>query len=331
MGPERRVTSTDVARRSGVSRSTVSFVLNDNPSQSIPEATRARVLAAASELGYVRSPAGLALARGRTNTVILDLGVIPFSDYQVGEFSVAFSHHLELAGATVLVHGTGHGDVDELVRLARATQPFAVVSFNPALRTAEDALRKAGVHLVQGIDFSDPGTSREWMLDAAVLQLSHLRATGRTVLGYAVSGSLDPHNAELKKYEVARAEAPVWGMTIQSVFAVGGDRSSTREAVGRWRTEHPNAEGVICYNDNVAFAVLGVLHDLGISVPGTLAVIGTDDIPAAKFAVPALTTLRADVHVGASRLAHSLLTAMGHEVDAPAPAPVFTLVIRDSA
>ena len=52
MDPARRPTSADVARRAGVSRATVSYVLNDVPHQSIPGATRQRVLAAAEELGY---------------------------------------------------------------------------------------------------------------------------------------------------------------------------------------------------------------------------------------------------------------------------------------
>ena len=63
-------TSADVARAAGVSRSTVSLVLNDTPGARFPEATRARVLAAAADLGYVVNRAAADLRRGASRTVI---------------------------------------------------------------------------------------------------------------------------------------------------------------------------------------------------------------------------------------------------------------------
>ena len=56
-GRTKRPTATDVARRAGVSQATVSYVLNNNPRQAIPETTRRRVLTAADELGYTPSAA----------------------------------------------------------------------------------------------------------------------------------------------------------------------------------------------------------------------------------------------------------------------------------
>ena len=66
----RRPTSADVARLAAVSRATVSYVLNDTPHQSIPEATRRRVLDAAAELGYTPSAAARALRSGRSDIVL---------------------------------------------------------------------------------------------------------------------------------------------------------------------------------------------------------------------------------------------------------------------
>jgi len=63
--PLRRVTSTDVARAVGLSRTTVSYVLNDTPGQKIPENTRRRVLDAAASLGYAPSAAARTLRSGR--------------------------------------------------------------------------------------------------------------------------------------------------------------------------------------------------------------------------------------------------------------------------
>lgn len=79
----RRPTLADVASATGVSTATVSYVLfNDKPGQSIPEHTRER--AAAAELGYVRSGAARALARGRSDLVLLVVPDVPVGPVLVG-------------------------------------------------------------------------------------------------------------------------------------------------------------------------------------------------------------------------------------------------------
>ena len=70
---KKRVTSFDVASKSGVSRATVSFVLNDVSSVHISEETRKRVIETAKELGYHPDSAGRKLASGRSNTIGLVL------------------------------------------------------------------------------------------------------------------------------------------------------------------------------------------------------------------------------------------------------------------
>ena len=67
----KRATSLEVARAAGVSRTTVSLVLNDVPRSGIPEETRERVLQEATRLNYYPNVTGRRLARGRTNTLAL--------------------------------------------------------------------------------------------------------------------------------------------------------------------------------------------------------------------------------------------------------------------
>jgi DNA-binding LacI/PurR family transcriptional regulator len=69
--PGRRATSADVAREAGVSRSTVSFVLNGTKGQTIPEPTWQRVLEAAARLRYAPSAEARTLSRGRSDVVLL--------------------------------------------------------------------------------------------------------------------------------------------------------------------------------------------------------------------------------------------------------------------
>jgi len=72
--PERRATLKDVARASGVSTATVSFVLNATPGQTIPPATQERVRGAAAALGYQPHGLARALREGRSRIVLLAIG-----------------------------------------------------------------------------------------------------------------------------------------------------------------------------------------------------------------------------------------------------------------
>lgn len=326
--PKKRVTSADVARLSGVSRATVSYVLNNTPSQTISPKTRERVLDAARVLGYVPSSVGLALAKGRTDIVVLDLGSLPLSEYQVGRFASAFSRHLERAGATVVVHLSDGGDTDGLLRLVRATQPFAVVSFHTALGTIDRQLRNAGVQLIRGIDFDSVRTEHDWMTEAARLQLRHLRERGHRSLAFAHPVRPELMAMSEQKFAITHEEARGMGMTIASSFSLGADRDETSRTVGRWREANADTTAVICYNDDVALAVIGSLADNETAVPDEVAVIGTDDIPNAQYAVPPLSTLRADGATGAAHLAYGLLRAMGQDVEPAAVPHLFRLVVR---
>src|SRR5215213_9821192 len=91
-GRSRRVTSADVARAAGLSRATVSYVLNDTPGQKIPQATRQRVLDAAAQLGYAPSAAARALRSGRSDIVLC---LLP--DWPIGATVGAFLEHLSAA------------------------------------------------------------------------------------------------------------------------------------------------------------------------------------------------------------------------------------------
>ena len=148
-----RLTSADVARESGVSRTTVSYVLNGKEGVAIPEATRQRVRDAAARLGYTPSAAARTLRSGRSDLVLC---VLP--DWTIGPVIDTLLDHLttELAdrGLSVLVHHDR--GPRPLAELWRAVTPRAVLGLAPFAPDDERAMRQAGIQVVGSTLDEDP-------------------------------------------------------------------------------------------------------------------------------------------------------------------------------
>jgi DNA-binding LacI/PurR family transcriptional regulator len=175
ISPTRRVTAMDVAKAAGVSRTTVSYVLNESPHQSIPESTRRRVLDAAARLGYAPFSAARMLATGRSNLV---LGVIP--DWPVGpnlgallrRLTEAFAEH----GLVYLSH-TATWPEPDLVPLWRTVSPAAVLIFDDVSTEQLERMRAAGIPVVVALlsrSGRGMGEVEMWEKQVGPLQASHL-------------------------------------------------------------------------------------------------------------------------------------------------------------
>ena len=325
------VTSADVARESGVSRTTVSYVLNANEGVVISEATRQRVRAAAVRLGYSPSAAARTLRRGKSDLVIC---VLP--NWPIGPVIDTLLDHLarQLAerGLTVLVH---HGrGTRPLSDLWRAVTPRAVVGFTTFTPEDEQSMRQAGIQVVGTAleqDPRDPVVHSVSQAGIGRLQVQHLAARGHRAIGYATP--TDPRIADFADGRLAgvRLECSDRGFPEPLVAAVDLEVRSAALAVRGWRTAGVPVTAVAAYNDEVALAVLAGLRAEGLRVPADVAVIGVDDIPAARLALPALTTVSQGVDAQARYLASAVLAALDGPTRPPAfPADVLDVVVRDS-
>jgi DNA-binding LacI/PurR family transcriptional regulator len=161
------------------------------------------------------------------------------------------------------------------------------------------------------------------------LQAGRLAGRGHTRLGYAfpdddrVRFFADPRLAGV------RAACADLGLPAPAVETVALDPSPAAAAVQRWRAG--GVTGVCAYNDEVALAVLAGLRSSGLSAPAGLAVIGVDDIAAARLADPPLTTVTTDQVAVAAHLAATVLAAITGAPPPPAPMTDLVQVIaRDS-
>lgn len=320
------VTSADVARASGVSRTTVSYVLNDTPGVTISDATRRRVLETAASLGYAPSAAARTLRAGRSDLV---LAVLP--DWPIGpvldDLLEQLADALAERGLAMLVH---HGrGTRPMATLWRAVQPRTVVTFAVLAESDLRALAQAGIQVVDatgGVGEQEAGEPQDHI---GRLQVEHLVAGGRRRIAWA--GTTDARLAEFARRRLAGVAAACADLGLQAPVAVDLDLSaaSAVEAARAWRAA--GVDAVAAYNDEVALAVLSGLRGAGLAVPDDVAVIGVDDVPAAALACPPLSSVDQAIGRHAAYLAACTLAALD---DRPAPAPpgdLHTVVARASS
>jgi len=297
----------DVAAASGVSRSTVSRVLNGG---SVSEDTRQRVLAAMTQTGYRPNLAARTLASGRSGVVGVVIHVAPDVLFQDVFFSGLFhgvSEGLAERGAGMMLWLANLSKEETLERI------LGMRLFDGLLVTA-DTLEDP---LVDGLVASDLPTvlighrhhdrSASYVdihnERAAEAVVDHLVSLGRTRIGH-IAGRRGGTSAEerLRGYRraMARAGLPTDGLVFR------GDYLARSGAHGAAVLLEAGVDAIFAASDSMALGALEELHRRGVSVPGQVAVAGFDDIAQAATAEPPLTTMRQDTQMLGREAAHTL-------------------------
>jgi DNA-binding LacI/PurR family transcriptional regulator len=268
----RRVTSADVAAAAGVSRATVSYVLNGVHGR-ISEQTRARVYDAAERLGYVPNAMASALRAGRTEVVLLALPSWPLGP-AVAEWVTAGVTEFERLGYTPLVHFQHASDVGSFARACDRVRPVALIAPAADLPPARvTALRENGTRAVLAIAARPLEHVATLVVDQALVgevAVAHLAEKGHTDVI-----ALMPTEPEFAAIGAERLEGArrVPGVTIRPVLA---PCDAERIVLPRGPT------ALYAFNDEFALAAI----DAGFEQ----AIIGTDDSAAARRTK--LTTVR---------------------------------------
>lgn len=314
----------DVAALAGVSRQTVSRVLNDHPD--VADETQERVRAAMAELGYRMNNAARALGTRRSRT----LGVLASNALQYGPSRsiAALEASARDAGYWVSAAFADAGDaasvvaaVDHLV--TQGVEGIVVVAPHARTLAALDALSiDVPVITLHSAGHGGRGLAVDQAAGAR-LAVGALADAGHTRIAH-LAGPADWLEAESRSDGFV-AELAARGLDAGLVIEGDWSAGSGYAAVAAVRASGVTA--VFAANDQMALGLLSGLHEAGLSVPGDISVVGFDDVPDAAYYWPQLTTVRQDF----DELARRAVAVVIGAVDAEALAPVAPeLILRAS-
>lgn len=296
---KKQITIKHVAQEAGVSTQTVSRVINHRPD--VAAETRQRVQGVIDRLGYQPSYVARSLIRGRSST----LGVVAYGlDY--------YGPSRTLSGIEQQASELGFTLLLNLVR-----DP------DPRDHEPERLLRDMLARYVDGIIWAVPdiGENRAWIneetrtLSTPVVFLSmapsrglsviaidnrmggrmaveHLLAGGHRRIGH-VTGPLDWWEARQRHAGWRDALVRSGAETGESLVAVGNwSAESGMRGLRQLIEQRPDVEAVFFGNDQMALGGIRAARQLGLQIPGDVAIIGFDDIPESAYFCPPLSTVR---------------------------------------
>ncbi|KPI10591.1 transcriptional regulator, LacI family [Actinobacteria bacterium OK074] len=291
MSRSTRATAKDVARVSGVSQTTVSFVLNGAAGH-VSEETRERVREAARALGYVPNGSAQALRKGASRIVLLNIEGVPTAS-GLGSYIRGLDAELA-AHQHVLLVLHGHLSSQALSDVAQAVSARAVIDLGEADRADEIVV--------------DATSYRDAFAAQADVPVQYLAERGHRHIATAL-----PRTPELQalaglRERLIQQAARTAGLADCLTLVLPDDLDAAEERLRAFRREHPEVTAVLAYNDDLALVALAAMRRIGLRAPDDLAVIGFDDTPHGALFSPALTT----VHIDAEALGRiAARTALG--------------------
>lgn len=284
----------DVARLAGVSKQTVSRVLNENPA--VRAETREAVQAAMRSLGYRPSRSARSLASGRTRM----LGVISFDAARYGPANIltAINTAAQKAGyllSSIALDDTAdHNTVAEAADRLSAEGADGLIAIAPQHRVgralADARLDTPLVVLENEVRGSTPLATADSRAGARKA-VEHLLRLGHATVWH-IAGPTGWTSAD-QRIESWRETLKAAGAEIPELL-VGDWSADSGYETGRRLAGRSDVTAIFASNDQMALGLLHALREAGRSVPDDVSVVGYDDIPEAAHLLPPLTTVRTD-------------------------------------
>lgn len=295
------VKMSDIAKRCGVSRATVSAVLNGHQEKlGIKPETADRVRAAAEKLGYFRNEMAVAVKTGQ-NAVIGCL-TIGLNREWVARVVCGLLQTVQEEGYLIKIVNldSSEASLDSLRRLVRQRMAgIFCCDVHPAGAMGRQFRELCGRYAMPIVAINSGDSVGGYQLRSNDMQgteqaVNHLWKLGHRRIAH-IAGSPDSVTARLRREGFLRA-MKARGIVVPASYLVTGNYDSPEEseAAARklfsWKGDLPTA--VFCANDEVAAATLRTVNDLGLRVPESISIVGYSDIKVASLTTPPLTTVR---------------------------------------
>jgi DNA-binding LacI/PurR family transcriptional regulator len=340
--PPRSPTSHDVARLAAVSRTTVSYVLNNSDSGiAISDATRQRVLDAARDLGYHPNAAARSLRRQRAGVV----GLVTYdTSNRIGSNAFMWLvmdgvlSELGPTGTRLIVEAADDAGPDPCISLVREGHVDGLIVTGARPENAElRVLHADGTPIVLWGRLS--GSDLPYVdidnVAAARIAVEHLLDLGHTRIGCITNAPPLTDTAAADRLEGFRTALESRGIHFDEGLVRSGhfDERSGMAAMTSLleRSQRPTA--VFVASDEVALGALKAARIAGVEVPGDLSIVGFDDLAVATFVEPPLTTIRVPAREIGRLAASALMDAVTASTSLRETAHVLTteLIVRDSS
>lgn len=336
---QRPTTSADVARLAGVSRTTVSYVLNETPNLSIKADTRERVLAAARELNYQLQPAARALRKGCSDDIIFMVDR-PLTHF-VRDLVRIYDKRAQELGYRLVVCFT-----DELSPEARHDYLLSLFSTRPAgIIAPSEIITRKDMELAGGnspmpvvsLGYGGKGAGSGLpVVEAARVISEHLIERGHRKLGLIapqlnyLTGHIEERLTGMRAVLENEAGSDVAVFPVTASTLVEG-----RRVAGEIRNHPMHPTAIFGFNDEYSFPLLRAFYEQGIRVPQDIAVVGTDNLAFGEMTTPSLTSLSFDLQALGTRAIDLIDTTLRSDgVELPVqplqPMPLPTLIVRES-
>lgn len=306
------ITMTDIAEKAGVSRSAVSFVLNNRANSGIPEGTRQRIIATALEMGYRPNQLARSVASGKTRMIgylvsepnyepswktimgaLAEAEALGFTLKVLSVTRETFAERvgqcieLRLGGIVASLIG-GHNLVFE--ETARAQIPVAIVDPGVAQSFGANVLADDSVGLNAAMEhLLNLGHTRIGFISSGFPQLFGGAGDIGTTREDSFRHAMQQHKLRVPKGYITRETMDVFGTeadtkaNLQTVFA------ATQTLLS-----HPEGRptSICCWRDETAMVAIRACVEHGLRVPEDISVVGFSDLSASRFFMPPLSTVQ---------------------------------------
>lgn len=306
---EKRPTIIDVALRAGVSKSTVSLVLQNDPVITLK--TREVVQQAIADIGYVYNRAAANLRQ--SNTGLIGLVINDLRNPFFTEFATSVQMAFSARGyATVLANTDEDAAVQGQVVAAMIEHGVSALLISPAYGDEEatfGAIRRAGIPAMQVLRKVVPDTevipfaSPDYEVGSRIAT-EHLLSTGARAVAFV--GGLAGRAVTQQRMTGYLAALEAANMTPLVLNGRPG-RAFGRELAHTLARDYPQIDAVLCFNDLVALGLLTGCAEIGRAVGTDLKIVGFDDIEDCAQVYPSLSSIRCDIAGFGRRMAETLL------------------------